>query len=57
MAKIIENVSGRRMIKLSPDDVFMIIGQYQQQCSSRGLTHEEARNLINSESFYLPEDI
>ena len=57
MAKIIDNPNGRRMIKLSADDVFMIISMYQQRCSSKAYTHEEARVLLNSNKFYIPEEV
>ena len=56
MARIIENNSKRRIIKLSTDDVISIIQQYQ--IIARG--HSEAlvvRDLINNAGFYVPEDI
>lgn len=57
MAKIIENSEGRRMIRLSIDDVFMIIGQYQQISSSKILEEPNARRLLSKNFIYLPEDI
>lgn len=57
MAKIIENSHGRRMIRLSIDDVFMVIGQYQQLSASRILEEPDARKLLAKNFFYLPEDI
>lgn len=57
MAKIIDNYQGRRMIRLSVDDVVMIIGQYQQLCASKILEEPDARRLLSKNFFYLPEDI
>lgn len=56
MAKIIDNPLGRRMIKLSTDDVLMIVSIYQQQCNCRDYTYDEVRAVINENRFYLPED-
>lgn len=56
MARIIENNSKRRIIRLSTDDVISIIQQYQ--IITRG--HSEApvvRDLIKNAGFYIPEDI
>lgn len=57
MAKIIENSHGRRMIRLSVDDVFMVIGQYQQLCASKILEEPNARKLLSKNFVYLPEDM
>ncbi len=57
MAKIIENSQGRRMIRLSIDDIFMVIGQYQQLSASKILEEPDARKLLSKNFFYLPEDI
>lgn len=56
MARIVENPLGRRMIKLSTDDVLMIVSIYQQQCNCRDYTHDEVRKVIDINRFYLPED-
>ncbi|MDD3418985.1 MAG: hypothetical protein PHE78_00125 [Candidatus Gastranaerophilales bacterium] len=57
MATIIENPQGRRTIRLSIDDVFMIIGQYQQISASKILEFEEARHLLSKNFIYIPEDV
>lgn len=57
MAKILENEKGRRMIRLSVDDVIMIIGQYQNLCRYKILKEENARQLLKKNFFYLPEEI
>jgi hypothetical protein len=56
MAKIIDNPLGRRMIRLSTDDILMIISLYQEKCNCRDYTHDEVRNVIDTNNFYLPED-
>jgi len=56
MARIIDNPLGRRMIKLSTDDVLAIVSLYQQQCNCRDYTHDEVRKVIDINRFYLPED-
>jgi hypothetical protein len=58
MARIIENHEGRRMIRLTPDDVLTIVGLYQQQLY--GLEHrdyEGIRSRLKDGYFYLPEDL
>jgi len=57
MAKIIDNPAGRRMIKLSPDDVMMIVSMFQRRCGSKAHTCEEARRVLGLDRIYLPEDI
>lgn len=57
MAKIIENFNGRRTIRLSIDDVFMVIGQYQHLSASKILESPEARKLLSKNFVYLPEDV
>lgn len=57
MAKVLENPNGRRMIRLSTNDVFMVVNQYQQICNSRILDSKEARKLLIRNQFYLPEDV
>lgn len=57
MAKIIENPSGRRMIKLSTDDIFMVVSLFQQKCNAKTYTQQEAREVLSLERFYLPEEV
>jgi len=57
MAKILENEKGRRMIRLSVDDIIMIIAQYQTLCKHRILKEEKARELLKKNFFYLPEEV
>jgi len=57
MAQIINNVSGRRLIKLSVDDILMIVSLYQEKCSCKNYTQEEIRRSLSGQDFYLPEEI
>ncbi len=57
MAKVIENVQGRRLIRLSTEDIFSIVSLYQQRCSLKAYTHDEARKILGKERFYLPEEL
>ena len=56
MALIIDNSSGRRMIKLSVDDVLMVVSMYQQKCNCKSYSYEEVRLILKENNFYLPED-
>ena len=56
MALIIDNPNGRRMIRLSIDDVLMVVSMYQQRCNCRNLTYEEIRQALDKNCFYIPED-
>ena len=57
MARIIDNTQGRRMIKLSTDDILMIVSLYHQKCNCKNYTYDEVRNALSAGQFYLPEDI
>ena len=57
MARIIDNSSGRRMIRLSIDDILMIVSMYQQKCNCRDYTYDEVRKALSIGQFYLPEDV
>lgn len=56
MALIIDNPNGRRMIKLSIDDILMIVSMYQQKCNCKNFTHDEVRLALESNNFFIPED-
>ena len=56
MAKIIENMTGRRMVQISTDDIISIVREYQN------LTHgtkeyEQVRKILSKNKLFLPEDI
>lgn len=60
MAKIIENEQGRRLIRLTPDDILMVVGLYQKQCHSNpttSLTYEDLKSALVANPLYLPEEV
>ena len=54
MARIIEGK--RRIIKLSEDDVFNVIRQYQQ-LASKSCCYEHTREILKNFPIYVPEDV
>ena len=56
MAKILENLNGRRIIRLTTNDVINIVQGYQNICSSI-YKYDDIRNILDKNEFYLPEDI
>ena len=58
MAQIIENHEGRRMIRLTPDDVLTVVSLYQQQIYDlQYRNYEGIRNRLQEGMIYLPEDV
>lgn len=57
MAYVVENPNGRRMIKLSVDDVLSVVAMYQQRCNCKNFSYDEIRLEIQKQSIYLPEDV
>ncbi len=55
MATIIENLHGRRSIRVSTDDVISIIKEYQA-IACEALSYEEIREKLNKKDLYIPED-
>lgn len=55
MARIIET-DGRRMIKMSVDDIMSIVQDYQR-IVPRASSAEEIRNYLSDTVVYIPEDI
>ncbi len=55
MARIIES-GGRRLIKMSVDDIISIIQDYQR-IVPRFSSAEEARNYLSDTVIYVPEDV
>ena len=53
MARIIE--SGRRLIKLSVDDILSVVREYQKTVQ-KSCCYEHTRELLSKRDFYLPED-
>lgn len=56
MAKIIENTTGRRAIRLNTNDIINIVREYQN-ITINAESYEEIRSLLNKSELYLPEDI
>ena len=56
MAQIIENLTGRRKIRLSADDVISIVREYQStvKCAH---DYEKIREQLLKREFYLPEEV
>ena len=55
MARIIES-GGRRIIKMSVDDIISIIQDYQR-IVPRFSSAEEVRNYLSDTVIYVPEDV
>ena len=57
MARIIESENGgRRIIKMSVDDILSVVRDYQN-IVPRFSSAEDTRNYLSDTVFYLPEDI
>ncbi len=55
MAVIVENLHGRRLIRLSTDDVISVVKEYQN-CACESKSYLEIREKLNQKDLYLPED-
>lgn len=56
MARIIESIDGgRRIIKMSVDDVLSVVQDYQR-IVPRFSTAEDARNYLSDTVIYIPEE-
>lgn len=56
MAKIIENENGRRIVKMSVDDIISVVREYQRIVKNPK-TYEGIRMILSKSCMYLPEDI
>lgn len=56
MARIIENLRGRRIIEISPDDVINIVREYQNIVRTQ-LSYAELREVLCKMNLCIPEDI
>ncbi len=58
MAKILENLNGRRSIRLSAEDVLAVVNQYQQGFQKESpKTHVELVKWLQKQPYYLPEEV
>lgn len=55
MAKIIENEVGRRMVKMSVDDIISVVREYQRVVKNPK-TYEGIRMVLSQACMYLPEE-
>lgn len=56
MARIIENEKGRRMVKMSVDDIISVVREYQRVVKNPK-TYEGIRMILSQASMYIPEEI
>lgn len=56
MARIIENETGRRMVKMSVDDIISVVREYQRIVQNPG-TYEGIRMVLSQAIMYLPEEV
>lgn len=56
MAKIIENQIGRRIIKMSVDDIISVVREYQRIVKLPD-SYEEIRHLLEDSCIFLPEEV
>lgn len=58
MARILENQDGRRMVRLSADDVLTVVSLYQQQLYQlQQRDYHGIRTRLQQTEIYLPEDL
>jgi hypothetical protein len=51
-------MNGRRMIRLSPEDVLSVVSLYQQQLYGlEERTYQSIQNRLKQADFYLPEEV
>lgn len=56
MATIVENLNGRRLIRVSTDDVISLVKEYQN-IACQTSSYEEIRQKLDRYPLYLPEDL
>ena len=57
MARIIEtDGTGRRIIKMTTDDIISVVQDYQNLVH-RGANYNEIRNCLENAVIYIPEDL
>ncbi len=55
MAKILENFSGRRTIKVSTNDIVSIVREYQRIAGTEK-NYEQIRKLLDKNNLFIVED-
>ena len=56
MAKIIENETGRRIVKMSVDDIISVVREYQRIVKNPR-TYEAVRMVLSQSLMYIPEEV
>jgi hypothetical protein len=57
MAKILDNPNGgRRMIRLSGEDILMVVSLVQQEFRGSTATYTDLKDVLTTRPFYLPEE-
>ena len=56
MVRIIENENGRRIVRMSVDDIICVVREYQRVVKNPD-SYDEIRDLLSQECMYLPEEI
>jgi len=56
MVRIIENETGRRMVKMSVDDIIAVVREYQRVVQNPK-TYEGVRMILSQACMYLPEEL
>jgi len=56
MVRIIENETGRRMVKMSVDDIITVVREYQRVVQNPK-TYEGIRMILSQACMYLPEEL
>lgn len=56
MAKIIDNEQGRRIIKMSVDDVISVVREYQRIVKNNK-SYDVIRENLSQAFIYLPEEV
>jgi len=55
MAQIIENMHGRRLVRVTTDDIITLVKTYQE-IAINSQSYEDLRKKLNESDIYLPED-
>ncbi len=56
MAKIIENTKGRRIVKMSVDDIISVVREYQRVVKTPK-DNDGIRLILSQFDMYIPEDM
>ena len=58
MAKIVENMDGRRQVRLTAEDILTVVSLYQQQFQGTPpKNYHELKKSLSNRQYYLPEEV